>query len=334
MRRSSLCALLALLAPALAAQETPQAPTPPTTGKLQSGPPKGRRLGELQVVAVVGPRSGQQYDAAAAMQRGPAAILFVHELTRNVAPMLRAFDEIGAELLPMGLVTASVRLGADRTQMEQHTPLVVQSLRMRTPMLVTADGAEGPGAYALNRKAALTLVLARDGLVQDSLAFTDTGLNDADLLRVVLSSLCGPPPLDPAELQQVLHKTLPQDREELAALVTRLELDRRRLAEQVRELQQRLQEARAGGGGPMDTVAPGRMRDATEPLAGAFRRLAAADTTAEAAAEALQQVDAILQRQPDRREQARRLAERVLQDSAAGEATKEALRKWLERHAP
>ena len=57
---------------------------------IKSGPPVGRTLTELRVVDVVGPRAGQERDGAKDLQKGPAAILFLHEISRNVAPCFAA----------------------------------------------------------------------------------------------------------------------------------------------------------------------------------------------------------------------------------------------------
>src|SRR5437773_9134501 len=83
-----------------------------------SGPARGTLLPALPAVVVAGADKGKEIDAAAALRRGPAAILFVHELTRNTSPMLRAFDELTGDLAVLGFQGAIVRLADDRTEAE------------------------------------------------------------------------------------------------------------------------------------------------------------------------------------------------------------------------
>lgn len=306
-----------------------QDPAPAPT--LTSGPPQGRRLTVLRVVDVTGPQAGQERDASAQLQRGPAAILFVHEVTRNVAPVIRAFDQVGAELLPLGLQVLCVRLSGDRTQAEQHTPLVVQSLRMRAPMVVSADGAEGPGNYALNRKAALTLVLARDGVVRDSFAFGDTGQNDAPFLRLCLEGLAGSMPEAPDQLTAALAAAAPTDRGELVALLVRLELDRRRLQAQLAELDRRLAEQRGGRGMAMDAPRDEAADRAGDAMVALVRRLGRAEAAADEVAAALTELERLLQARPGQRTRARELLQRVAEADHTGAVARQQIRAWLDR---
>lgn len=219
MCRPCAAAILAFAAVPLAAQG------------LASGPPKGRPLTALNVVA---PAAGAaSFDAAAPLRHGPGAILFVHEITRNVAPMLRGFDEACAARTALGLHSALVLLSDDRTGSEQRAPQVARSLRLQQPLLLSVDGAEGPGNYALNRKASLTLVLSRDGKVVESLAFTDTGAVDLDLLDLALHGIAGSLPAEPGAVQQALQQQLPAERQALVDIIAALERQRRALQEQL-----------------------------------------------------------------------------------------------------
>jgi hypothetical protein len=312
--------------------------------ELRSGPPKGTRLGELRIAHIAGAAAGSESDLAAACARGPAAFLFVHELTRNVAPLLRGFDATCADLAVLGLHGGAVLLAGDRTAAEQRAPVVSRALQMQSPLVLSVDGAEGPGGYALNRKAELTLVLARDGVVVDSLAFVDTGRQDLDLLELALTSLCGPVPED-GELEAVLARTLPQDRGELVRIVAALERQRRLLAEQrdaargpamtdaapARPGAMRAAAAAAGaeppvpaGGGPL-----ARVTDAE--LAAILRRIVRQDADAAALDAAFAALDARAA-DPALREQAARAITAVLDGDAYGnDLARSRLRAWLTR---
>lgn len=328
LRSLGLVALTLALA-SLPAQERSQDPAP----AIQSGPPQGRVLTELKVVAVTGPRKGQEYDAAAEMKSGPAAILFMHDpMTRNVAPMLRGFDQDCASLLVLGLRACTVRLAADRTAAEQHTPLIIQSLKMRNPMVVSTEGAEGPGNYALNRKATLTLVLCKDGVVQESIAYTDTGANDVPAMRQKLTALTGQ--LAAGSELETLDRTLPKDRTALIALLTRMEQDRQRLQQLLTETERQLSEAR-GAGRPMDTTER-PMRElaaeaAGQQLSGIVRRLGRAES-AEHADNEVKALDKLLTEKPDLKERARTAIENLAREPRSSAACKEKAAAWLEKN--
>ncbi|MCC6673086.1 MAG: hypothetical protein IT458_18620, partial [Planctomycetes bacterium] len=150
--------------------------------------------------------------------KAPAALLFVHELNRNTAPMIRGLDQLGLQLAWTGLQTFTIRIAADRTEAEAAVQRSSAALQMARPILVSTEGPEGPGAYALQRKATLTLVLARDGTVVRSVGLTDTGRADLPRLRAWLEEVAGPVPADPQALRRAMTERLTRDPEELRAL--------------------------------------------------------------------------------------------------------------------
>lgn len=231
-----------------------------------SGPPKGANLAALRVLATSGDTAGTEFDAAAELARGPAAILFVHELSRNTAPVLRAFDDLCADLAAIGLRCALVRLAEDRTEAETRLPTVARALWLQTPLLLSTDGAEGPGGYALNRRVALTLVVALDGKVVESIGLVDTGHHDVELLEACLLAVAGTVP-DAGELRRAVAATLPHDRTAAVDVLVAVEQRRRALAAQVARLQQELAAARqpAGRDGQQPAMAGRREGSAPPP---------------------------------------------------------------------
>lgn len=323
-------AVLVLPCVLLVAQDAP-------SETLKSGPPKGRKLTELRVVDVVGHNAGQERDGAAEMQRGPAAILFLHEISRNVAPLLRGFDQAAADLRVLGLRTLCVRLDADRTHAEQHTPQVVQSLRMARPMVVSVDGAEGPGNYALHRKATATLVLAFDGVVQGSMAFTDTGEMDVPMVEFLLADLVGGAVRSESALRAAIERTLPTDRAELVALLMDMEKERRRLVGELQAAEQRAAAARSGqqmgpgAGAPMRPAADQPVRgQMPQELLSLLAPLRQADTTADTAHAALASLDRVLERRPEWRLPAVQLLTRMHRETMLNSDTRSRVEAWLE----
>ena len=161
--------------------------------------------------------------------------------------MLRGLDTLASDYAVLGFKSATIMLSGDRTAAEAQLKRVNASLRLAYPIVLSVDGAEGPGNYALNRKAALTLVFAKDGKVTKSLALTDTGPNDVPVIRAAIEELCGTLPEDPAELHKLLMASLPDEPAQLKSLVADQRAEIKRLREQVIRLQQRMR----GGGQPM-----------------------------------------------------------------------------------
>ncbi|MFY9344730.1 MAG: hypothetical protein WAT39_19720, partial [Planctomycetota bacterium] len=218
-RRSSVAALASLFAAttALGAQDPP-AP------ELLSGPAAGMPLPACPVYAPSGPFAGSEFDAAARIGKGPGVLLFVHELTRNTGPMVGGLDRLAVQFAWTGLQTHTIRIAADRTEAEAAVKRSSDAMLLQRPILVSTDGVEGPGGYALNRKATLTLVLCKDGAVVRSLAFTDTGRADLPKLRALVEEVTGPVPADAAALRAAMAARLPRDPEQLRALAIELGL--------------------------------------------------------------------------------------------------------------
>ncbi len=198
---------------------------------LVSGPPAGTPLGKVEVFAPTGPRAGQTFDAAAALGQGPGALLFIHVLNRNTAPMINGLERVGKEYGLLGLRTFTVFLAEDRTAGEAQVQRSSQAMRLSNPMVISTDGAEGPGSYALNRRCTLTLVLANEGKVVAARAFTDTGPQDVPDVEAAVATLTGPMPQDLAGMRELLAKRFPDDSAELRELTAGLLLQVRRQAQ-------------------------------------------------------------------------------------------------------
>jgi len=207
-------AVFLVASPSLSAGQEPQ--------PRLSGPEAGTALTTVGVYAPTGPRAGTTYDAAAALARGPSALLFVAELTRNVAPMIRAFDRLATEHGLLGLHTCTVLLASDRTAAEKHLERASAALSLTYPMVVSVDGSDGPGSYGLDRKCTLTLVLAEDGKVVRSVGYTDTGAQDVPQLERWIVELTGPVPRDLAGLRAILERRYPDASPELLDLTASL----------------------------------------------------------------------------------------------------------------
>ena len=177
---------------------------------IVSGPPTGTPLAPVNSYALHGPHKGQEFDAAKSLGQGPGALLFIHELSRNIIPVLRGLDDLTSEYSVLGFQSHTLLLHDARTSAENRLKAAIFSLKHANPIILSLDGLEGPGDYALNRRAALTLVLAKGGQVVRSVALTATGKHNLPELRKWVEEVAGKIPSDPEELRRMIAGNLPE----------------------------------------------------------------------------------------------------------------------------
>ena len=177
---------------------------------IGSGPPTGALLAPLNSYALHGPHKGREFDAAKSLGQGPGALLFIHELSRNIIPVLRGLDDLTSEYSVLGFHSHTLLLHDDRTSAENRLKAINGSLKLAHPIILSLDGLEGPGDYALNRRAALTIVLAKGGQVVRSVALTDAGQHNLPELREWVEAVAGKIPADPDELRKMIAGNLPK----------------------------------------------------------------------------------------------------------------------------
>lgn len=228
---------------------------------LKSGPAAGTALTPIKCYATNGTLRGKEFDAAEKLGTSASAVLFIHELTRNTAPVLRGLDELAEEYGVLGFKTFTVLLSGDRTEAEGRLQRVNGSLRLKNPIVLSTEGAEGPGNYALNRKAALTVVFAKEGKVTKSLALTDTGPNDVPVLQKAIVEMVGELPRDPEALKKLLVESLPSDPEALKEMVIAQRIEMKRLQGQIERLRQ---QGRGRAMRPQQGIRPAQRRPNTE----------------------------------------------------------------------
>ena len=218
---------------------------------ITSGPEKGTSLTAIRCFATHGRHAGEEFDAADDLGKAPSAILFIHELTRNTAPVIRALDEMAADYGVLGFRSHTVALSGDRTAGEDLLRRVNGSLNLSNPIILSLDGAEGPGNYGLSRKPTLTFVFAKDGVVEQSIALTDTGPNDVPKVKEWIEGVAGALPDDDGELLALIKKNLPADESALRDHAVHQALELRHLRQQLRQREQQQGGAGATAGGAM-----------------------------------------------------------------------------------
>jgi hypothetical protein len=159
--------------------------------KVFSGPQPGEKLTSFKVVELGSAEgSAREHDVIAENKGGPIALVFVHNVERSMAPLLRVIDQYGAERKEK-LRTELVFLSADRIAAEQRYVAAGRSLRLQSRMSLSLDGVEGPGNYGLNKECLMTVVIAKDDKVTANFALVQPGIADGQKIIEALARAAG-----------------------------------------------------------------------------------------------------------------------------------------------
>jgi hypothetical protein len=167
---------------------------------VYSGPQPGEKLAPFKVLGFTGPQAGKQFDLIEQLGAAPTLLMFVHEVTRPAAQLMRPLDLYGSKLAADGFATHFVWLAADRSATEDRLRGIQGSLQFKSPISISLDGLEGPGSYGLNRKVALTILVAKDNKVVANFAITQPNETDAPKILEAMAKLVGKMPPTLADL--------------------------------------------------------------------------------------------------------------------------------------
>jgi hypothetical protein len=167
-----------------------------------SGPQPGETITPFKVFEIAGPAADHERDPVAEAGNAPLALVFVHAIERSLVPLLRAIDLYGADH-QIQLRTEVIFLSADRLEGERRVRAAANSLRLRSRVGLSIDGAEGPGNYGLNKECMMTVVAAKENRVLSNFALVQPGIADAPAVLTALAATSGnPPPPDLARYTQ------------------------------------------------------------------------------------------------------------------------------------
>src|SRR5262245_60206627 len=158
---------------------------------LFSGPQPGEPLEPFKVLAVNGPDAGREVDYVSRYGDSPLLLIFAHYIDRNVYRILWPCDRYAAERASAGLKTLYVYLAHEKVAGERRMAQVIKSLSLEVPVAVSLDGEEGPGAYALNKQAGVTVIVAKDRKVVANVTLVQPGLIDSPRIIAEVAKLVG-----------------------------------------------------------------------------------------------------------------------------------------------
>lgn len=141
-----------------------------------SGPQPGEKLPAFKADGVFDKEAGKPFDVVSDADGKPVFLIFVHKLTRPSVGMTRALMNYAATREKDGLHGAVVWLTDDATETAQNLKRARHALPEGVPIGISPDGAEGPGAYGLNRNVTLTILIADKGKVTANFALVQPGL--------------------------------------------------------------------------------------------------------------------------------------------------------------
>jgi hypothetical protein len=155
--------------------------------RVFSGPQKGEKLTGFQVLGVYDDLAGKELDFVARAEGKPLVLVFVHTATRPSLAVTRVVTGYAKTLAKEGVNAYVVWLAKDRTEAEQYLKKAKDSLNFIVPVGISLDGVEGPGAYGLNRKVELTILVARENKVVGNFALIQPSVTDTPAIAEVIA---------------------------------------------------------------------------------------------------------------------------------------------------
>ncbi|WP_372724493.1 hypothetical protein [Novipirellula sp.] len=148
---------------------------------LFSGPQVGEELRPFEAIAAFGDTAA--VNAIDGTSDSPILVVFVHQITRPSVGLMRLLMEFAASKEPSGLTSRLVFLTDDVTETTAFLKRARHALPRSATPLISTEGIEGPGAYGLNRKVTLTVLVGSKGLVTANFALVQPSVQ-ADATKI------------------------------------------------------------------------------------------------------------------------------------------------------
>jgi len=160
--------------------------------KIISGPQVDEAFPEASVwMQAAEEKPSAKVDLAELSARGPLAVVFMHEKSRPGFGLARLMSEFAARRKTEKMQLVVVVLSEDRSSSEQWLGLIRRYFPDPTQLSVADGGIEGPGALGLNRLAALTVLVAKEGKVTANFALTQVSeATDGPAILEAMNQAC------------------------------------------------------------------------------------------------------------------------------------------------
>lgn len=155
--------------------------------QVTSGPQPGEKAPAFNVLLTDGSPVLREVEQKTS---GAVTVVFLTAVERSAMPLVRVVNWYGAER-KAAMDTVIVVLPKDPVAMRDRLPAIVKSLNLKVKFAISSDGPDGPGAYAINSKAMMTLLTIKDGKVEGNLALAQPGVADAKAVIALMAKLSG-----------------------------------------------------------------------------------------------------------------------------------------------
>ena len=181
---------MAIIAPLASVMLVASITAPNSATALQqvtSGPQPGEKAPAFNVLLTDGSPVLREVEQKTS---GAVTVVFLTAVERSAMPLIRIVNWYGAER-KTAMDTIVVVLPKDPVAMRDRLPAIVKSLNLKVKFAISSDGPDGPGVYAINSKAMMTLLTIKDGKVEGNLALAQPGVADAKNVIALMAKLSG-----------------------------------------------------------------------------------------------------------------------------------------------
>ena len=154
--------------------------------QLFSGPQVGEELPAFDAQYVFGENAGTNLSVLENGAKAPTLLVFVHQVTRPSIGLARLVMNFANAKRPDGLYSRLILLTDDPTETEAWCRRARRALPVGVTPMISMDGLEGPGAYGLNRKVTLTVLVADNGKVTANFPLVQPSIQ-ADATKIGLA---------------------------------------------------------------------------------------------------------------------------------------------------
>ncbi len=171
---------------------SPEPKTPP----VFSGPQVGETLPKFRVKRMFGKSTDEAFDPIATAAGKPVVVIFFHKITRPGIAAMRVVSKFLGQQKKTGVGGAVVFLTEDPTSTANWMRRARRALPAELPVGISPDGIEGPGAYGLNRKVELTILVGNRGKVTANFALVQpsTQVDVPKVLAAIVAQIGGKVP--------------------------------------------------------------------------------------------------------------------------------------------
>jgi hypothetical protein len=150
-----------------------------------SGPQPGEKLTPFVVQDLLA-EDEKRINPIESADGRPCLIIFIHTLSRPAIGLTRTLTTAAEKLTSDKPSVSIIFLTDDPTETQQWAKRARNALPQGVQMGVSTEGVEGPGAYGLNRKVSMTILIGKENKVTSNFALIQPSIQ-ADAPKIISS---------------------------------------------------------------------------------------------------------------------------------------------------